>query len=79
MAPKWLASFLPTPTETAATNLPSPTVLEITALGPIAMGLARDLMGTYTTFFNLSAFLPLALAVVCLLVRPPIAQQPPVG
>jgi len=44
-----------------------------TALGPLAMALARDLMGTYAVFFNLSAFLPLALAVGCLLVRPPIA------
>jgi len=50
-----------------------------TALGPIAMGLARDLMGSYTTFFNLSAFLPLGLAAACLLMRPPVAQQPSVG
>jgi len=50
-----------------------------TALGPLAMGLARDLMGTYATFFNLSAFLPLALAVGCLVVRPPAAAPSPTG
>ena len=37
----------------------------------MAMGFARDLMGTYATFFNLSAFIPLALAVVVAVVRPP--------
>ena len=41
------------------------------ALGPMAMGVARDVMGTYATFCNLSAFLPLGLAVACLLVRTP--------
>ncbi len=41
------------------------------ALGPMAMGLARDLMGTYSTFCNLAAFIPLGLAVAAALVRPP--------
>lgn len=41
------------------------------SLGPMAMGFARDLMGTYATFFNLSAFIPLALAVVVVIVRTP--------
>ena len=41
------------------------------SLGPMAMGLARDWTGTYTTFFNLSAFIPLGLAVAAVLVQPP--------
>jgi len=41
------------------------------ALGPMVMGVARDLMGSYIPLFNLIAFLPLALAVASLLARPP--------
>jgi sugar phosphate permease len=42
-----------------------------TALGPVVMALARDLMGSYAPLFNLVALLPLALAVVNVIVRPP--------
>jgi sugar phosphate permease len=42
-----------------------------TALGPMIMGVARDLTGSYGPLFNISAFLPLALAVVNVIVRPP--------
>ncbi len=41
------------------------------ALGPIIMGSARDLMGSYAPLFNVIAWLPLALALVNLIVRPP--------
>ena len=41
------------------------------ALGPMIMGIARDLMGSYAPLFNLAAFLPLALAIVNVIVRPP--------
>jgi len=41
------------------------------ALGPMIMGIARDLMGSYAPLFNLVAFLPLALAIVNVIVRPP--------
>jgi len=47
------------------------------ALGPMAMGVARDLMGTYSTFCNLAALIPLALAVAAVLVRPPLSDKAP--
>jgi sugar phosphate permease len=42
-----------------------------TALGPVVMALARDLMGSYAPLFNVVALLPLVLAVVNVIVRPP--------
>lgn len=42
-----------------------------TALGPVVMALARDFMGSYAPLFNLVALLPLILAVVNVVVRPP--------
>ena len=41
------------------------------ALGPMPLGIARDLMGRYDTALLVSAALPLALAVACLVVRAP--------
>jgi sugar phosphate permease len=46
-----------------------------TALGPVVMALARDLMGSYTPFFNLVAFLPLVLAAITVIVRPPNPRE----
>ena len=45
------------------------------ALGPMPMGIARDLMGSYLPFLTLSAALPLALAVVALFARRPERRQ----
>jgi len=45
------------------------------ALGPMIMGAARDLMGSYAPLFNVVAFLPLVLAVVNIMVRPPQPQE----
>jgi len=42
-----------------------------TALGPLVMALARDLTGSYGPLFDLSAFVPLVLAVANVVVRPP--------
>jgi len=50
-----------------------------TALGPVVMALARDLMGSYAPLFNLVALLPLVLAVVNVIVRPPEALRPETG
>ena len=41
------------------------------ALGPMPMGIARDLLGSYTTTLTLSALLPLALSGVVLCTRRP--------
>jgi sugar phosphate permease len=41
------------------------------SLGPMVMGVARDVMGSYVPLFNLIAFLPLALAIASLFARPP--------
>lgn len=41
------------------------------ALGPMIMGAARDLMGSYAPLFNVIAWLPMTLAFVNLIVRPP--------
>jgi sugar phosphate permease len=41
------------------------------ALGPMPMGIARDVMGSYLPALTVSALLPLALAVVALLARQP--------
>ncbi len=37
-----------------------------TALGPMPMGIARDLLGSYSTALTVSAALPLLLSIVCL-------------
>ena len=42
-----------------------------TGLGPLVMALARDLTGSYGPLFDLSAFVPLVLAVANVVVRPP--------
>ena len=47
------------------------------SLGPMVMGVARDLMGSYVPLFNLIAFLPLAVAR--LFARPPSKPAPRVG
>lgn len=41
------------------------------ALGPMPMGIARDLLGSYTTALTVSAVLPLALGVAALCTRRP--------
>lgn len=41
------------------------------ALGPLPMGLARDLLGSYNSTLNLLAFLPLVLGITCLFVDVP--------
>jgi MFS family permease len=41
------------------------------ALGPMPMGIARDVMGSYLPALTVSALLPLVLAVVALLARQP--------
>ena len=47
------------------------------ALGPLPMGIARDLMGSYRLALTLSAALPLVLAVVALWARRPTKHSPP--
>ena len=41
------------------------------ALGPMPMGLARDLLGSYNQALVILAFIPLALSVLSLFLRPP--------
>ena len=42
-----------------------------TALGPMPLGIARDLLGSYSTALTVSAALPLVLSIVCLFSRKP--------
>ncbi|MCP4543126.1 MAG: MFS transporter [Chloroflexi bacterium] len=42
-----------------------------TALGPMPMGIARDLLGSYSTTLTVSAVLPLLLSVACLFCKQP--------
>jgi sugar phosphate permease len=46
------------------------------ALGPMPMGIARDLMGSYQTVLTGSAIVPLVLALVCLFFGKPPAVSP---
>ena len=46
------------------------------ALGPMPMGIARDLMGSYLPALTVSAVLPLILAVVALYAHPPQRGHP---
>ncbi len=41
------------------------------AFGPMPFGIARDLLGSYNTVLNITAFIPLGLAVVALFLRRP--------
>lgn len=45
------------------------------ALGPMPMGIARDLVGSYLPFLTVSAAAPLVLAVVALFARQPIRAR----
>jgi len=45
------------------------------ALGPMPMGIARDLLGSYTTALTVSAVLPLALGVAALFTRRPVRKS----
>lgn len=45
-------------------------------MGPMPMGIARDLMGGYQTVLTGSAVVPLALALACLLFGKPPAAPP---
>lgn len=54
------------------TGVVSSVLVAASALGPMPMGVARDLMGNYTTVLQLFAIIPLTLAVVSLLyIKPP--------
>ena len=41
------------------------------SLGPMPLGVARDLLGSYNTAMSILAILPLALSVICFFARPP--------
>jgi nitrate/nitrite transporter NarK len=54
------------------TGVVSSVLVASSALGPMPMGVARDLMGSYATVLQLFAFIPLTLAVVSLVyIKPP--------
>jgi hypothetical protein len=46
------------------------------SLGPLPMGMARDLLGSYGSAFTVSAVLPFALAVWSLFLRKPKRRRP---
>ncbi len=55
----------------AITGVTSTILIAGSALGPMPMGIARDLLGSYNTALNLLAIIPLILAVAALFVRQP--------
>ncbi len=55
----------------AITGVTSTILIAGSALGPMPMGIARDLLGSYNTALNLLAVIPLLLAVAALFVRKP--------
>ncbi len=56
------------------TGISSTVMVASSALGPLPMGLARDLLGEYNLALNLLALLPFALAVVSFFMRRPTKQ-----
>ena len=53
------------------------TVLTVaSALGPMPMGIARDLLGSYNLVLNVSAVFPLLLGVITLFAREPTKRSP---
>jgi len=56
----------------AIAGVTSTVLVASSALGPMPMGLARDLLGNYATTLNLLTLLPLGLAIACLFVDRPV-------
>lgn len=56
------------------TGISSTVLVAGSALGPLPMGLARDMLGEYNLALNLLALLPLTLALVSLFMRRPTKQ-----
>jgi MFS transporter, OFA family, oxalate/formate antiporter len=62
----------------AITGVVSSIQVASSALGPMPMGIARDLMGNYSTVLQIFAFIPLSLAVVSLIfIKPPVHKTEP--
>ena len=59
----------------AITGVTSTILIAGSALGPMPMGIARDLLGSYNSALNFLAIIPLLLAVAALFVRPPRKAQ----
>lgn len=60
----------------AIAGFASTLLIAASALGPMPMGIARDLMGGYQTVLTGSAIVPLVLALACLLFGKPPAVSP---
>jgi len=59
------------------TGIVSLVLIAGSALGPMPMGIARDVLGSYSLVLTTAAALPLALAVAALLVRRPYKAREP--